>query len=100
MPWHPYRNGETIGTPGSESGTILRDEESDGGGRITLERCGSPPYAITCGYRGFVHTAFAGSEDEALSEFESMKADLERHADWDCGSEAHLEWIMWFMDRY
>jgi hypothetical protein len=74
--WRPYASGATIGGRGSEDGIIIRDEEHELGARITLEReCRQIPFAVTCGVYGwFVHTRYAGSEDEA--EFEEMAAAL------------------------
>jgi hypothetical protein len=75
MSWNPCENGSTTG---SEGGVILRDEEHDAGARITLEECGHPPFAITCGIYGvMVHTAFAASEVEANDACDAMKADIE-----------------------
>jgi hypothetical protein len=80
MSWHTFDNGKSIGQLGSESGTIVRDEEHEGGARITLERNGhSAPFAITCGIYGWmVHTRFFGTESEAQTEFERMRTDLSR----------------------
>lgn len=56
--WIPFENGTTVGTTGSEGGTILRDELHPDGARITLERTASQ-FAITCGVYGWmVHTRF------------------------------------------
>lgn len=77
--WNPFEGGATLGTVGSESGTILRDEEHSAGTRITLERGGSiAPFAITCGIYGgrFLHTVFAGSESEAFTNYDAMRARL------------------------
>ena len=79
MNWTPCDHGATIGMSGSESGTILRDEEHEVGARITLEECGHPPFAITCGIHGVMtHTAFAATLTEAGDAYEAMKVDLER----------------------
>lgn len=77
--WYPFDDGATIGSAGSESGTIVRDEEHPFGCRISLERGGSiAPWAVTCGiYFGFLHTAFASSEAEGNTKYSGMKADLE-----------------------
>jgi hypothetical protein len=78
MSWHPFHDGETIGTRGSEAGIILRDEEHDFGARITVERDGHSPFAITCGIYGWmVHTRFFSSEAEADDEYSRMKVDLD-----------------------
>jgi hypothetical protein len=71
--------GFDIGTPGSESGIIARDEEHAAGTRITLERnAPSAPFTITCGIYGcIVHTRFFGHEEEATWAFEDMKQALD-----------------------
>lgn len=77
--WYPFDDGATLGTVGSESGVILRDEEHPAGTRISLERGGrNAPFAITCGIYGgrFLHTVFAGSEAEALTNYDAMRARL------------------------
>lgn len=79
MCWHPYDDGSTVGTSGSEGGRILRDEEHDCGIRITLEQGGVPgaPYAITCGVYGLmVHTAYFGELTAADHAWSSMQAEL------------------------
>lgn len=76
--WEPYQNGTTLNTTGSEGGCILRDDEHPAGARITLEQGGFTPFGITCGiYGSFVHTAFAGTEDEATAKYQAMKVRLE-----------------------
>jgi len=78
MSWTPCENGSTIGTAGSESGVILRDEEHEMGARITLEECGHPPFAIIYGVHGMTtHTAFAATETEAGDAYEAIKAEIE-----------------------
>ena len=75
--WHPFNEGNTIGTPGSEAGVIIRDDEHALGGRTTLERDGSTPFAITCGiYDWMMHTRFFSSEIQASLAFDSMKEAL------------------------
>jgi hypothetical protein len=77
--WEPYRAGASIGEPGSEDGTIVRDEEHAEGARITIERLEhrSAAFAITCGVYGWmVHTRYFGDEQSAIAGFESMKAPL------------------------
>jgi hypothetical protein len=78
MDWHGFDDGSSIGSAGSERGTIIRDEELSSGARITLERDGhTAPYAITCGVYGWmVHTRFFEAEAVAQLEFERMKAEL------------------------
>jgi hypothetical protein len=70
--------GSTIGTAGSERGTVVADESYDGGARITME-CTTrlAPFAITCGLSGWlVHTRFFESEAEARSQLDAMKVTL------------------------
>ena len=52
----------TVGQRGTEEGVIVRDEQHDGGARITLERdCRNIPFAVTCAIQGwFVHTQYVG----------------------------------------
>jgi hypothetical protein len=79
MSWCAFKNGNSIGQTGSEGGIIVRDEEHIGGARITLERDGHAPYAITCGiYDWMVHTRFFDAESKAQTEYESMRAELDR----------------------
>jgi hypothetical protein len=80
MNWHAFDSGKSIGQRGSESGIIIRDEEHGHGARITLERDGhTAPLVITCGIYGWmVHTRFFGTESEAQSEFEAMRAELSK----------------------
>jgi hypothetical protein len=71
-------NGATLGTRGSEHGTIERDEEHTDGARITLERdATNAPFAITCGVYGWIfHTRFLSTADEGNWEFDAMKSGL------------------------
>ncbi len=75
MTWGPFEDGSTVGSPGSEGGIILRDEEHPLGSRITLERGGTTaPYTITCGiYGSMFHTAWAGNEANGASMYEAMR---------------------------
>lgn len=80
--WYPFEAGSTIGKTGSENGIILHDEEYRGGARITLERDGYTPFAITCGIYGWmVHTRFFATEQKADEAFEVMKVELARLVD-------------------
>ncbi len=76
--WEPFDGGATIGQEGSESGTIIRDEEHPSGARITLERnTPTAPFAITCGVYGWmIHTRFFKTESDALAQFDAMKGSL------------------------
>jgi len=78
MSWHVFESGKTIGEFGSESGTIIRDEEYGDDARITLEKGGSiAPFAITCGVYGWmVHTRFFSTDFDAQKEFEKMKGEI------------------------
>ena len=81
--WQAFDNSRTVGTPGSEGGAIVRDEEHELGARITLEQgCEVAPFAITCGLYGwFVHTCYKGGRDEADATYEAMREELGRIAD-------------------
>jgi hypothetical protein len=72
--WHPFDDGRTIGTSGSESGVVLLDEKHDEGARISLERGGNTPFSIACGVYGtMVHTRFFESEHAAREELAPIK---------------------------
>jgi hypothetical protein len=77
--WAPIDEGATLGTSGSESGTIVLDDEHPAGARITIERATpTAPFAITCGIYGLMaHTRFFGSESEARAECDAMKRAIE-----------------------
>ena len=64
--WEAFEQGTTVGTTGSEGGTILLDEAYEDA-RITIERGGySAPFSITCGVVDWlVHTRFFLTEAEA-----------------------------------
>lgn len=76
--WMEFGGGASTGDTGSEGGTILLDEEYEGGARITLEKNGiTAPYSITCGIYGWmVHTRFFSGEGEARAEYDLMKKAL------------------------
>lgn len=78
MGWYPFGEGRSIGTEGSEGGSILQDEEHPLGARITLERNASfAPFAVTCGIYGWMfHTRFINTQAEAESDYERMKQEL------------------------
>jgi hypothetical protein len=77
--WSPFDGGRTIGTLGSEGGTILADDEIVCAARISLERdCRSAPFAITCGiYFLMFHTHFCGDEAAARRDYAAMKQALD-----------------------
>lgn len=76
--WQSFDKGLTIGKTGSETGIILLDEEHVDGARITLERDGHRPFAITCGIYGWmVHTRFFLNEDDVRRDYELMKQALD-----------------------
>ena len=76
--WQPFDNGRTIGGTGSESGVTLLDEEHVYGARITLERDGNTPFAITCGIYGWMmHTCFFANEEDAGQAYKKMKQALD-----------------------
>jgi hypothetical protein len=70
LDWSEFENGKTMGTKGSESGTIILDIENSNGARITLEKeCGNIPFTITLGIYGIMfHTHFE-SELEKANEY-------------------------------
>jgi len=76
--WTPFEDGDSLGTKGSEGGTILIDLEHPQGARITLERGGEvAPFAITCGVFGWIaHTRFFAQSDEATGAFSEMLSPL------------------------
>jgi len=97
--WIPFDNGASIGTTGSENGTIIKDEEHPQGARITLEKNGHTPYSITCGiYGSMCHTAFAGDFDKAAELYEAMKQEIDRFL-----SADDIDWLEWatrFTERF
>jgi hypothetical protein len=102
MSWHPYDNGNTLGTKGTEEGAILRDEEHGRGSRITLEReTVIAPFAITCGiYGSMFHTTFASNEAEAIQKYDEMKVWLDRMLGDDVTEEAYLKRLQEFVDKF
>ena len=77
--WSPFEAGRSIGTSGSEDGTILADDAHVHGARITLERDGSvAPFAITCGIYGWMlHTRWFRQEADARADYIAMKQALD-----------------------
>ena len=74
--WNTYENGNSIGTTGSENGTIIFDEEYPGKARITVEEC-NRYHAITIGLSGAMfHTVFC-NKDEYQTIVSDMKSDIE-----------------------
>lgn len=67
LDWSDFEKGKTMGTKGSESGTIIYDIENSKGARITLEKeCGNIPFATTVGIYGLMfHTHFESELDKA-----------------------------------
>jgi hypothetical protein len=76
--WRPFEDGRSLGSLGSENGTILLDEEHADGARITIESGGRiAPFSITCGVYGWmVHTRFFSTESEARHACDEMKVGL------------------------
>jgi len=79
MTWTPFDSGASIGSEGSESGTIVADFEHELGARITVERdAAHAPFAITCGIYGwFFHTRFFSTRDEADTECAAMQTAMD-----------------------
>jgi hypothetical protein len=101
--WLPYKDGKTISTKGSESGTIIKDEEHVKGAHITLERnCGDIPFAITCGIYGLMcHTTYSSNYKDAEEKYENMKNDLQAILE-KCSDniDALIAWIDEFTTKY
>jgi len=96
--WYPYDDGKTISTKGSEEGVIILDEEFSNEARITLEKDGWTPYAITCGIYGMMaHTAFASTETEAVEKYSSMKKEIQDFCE---GSGDSSDWCCQFTGKY
>ena len=73
--WISYNKGESIGTIGSENGTIKFDEEYPGYSRITVEDC-ERYHAITFGlYGSMVHTVYS-DKDKYEDIVCKLKADI------------------------
>lgn len=107
--WGLFEEGKTVGRHGSEGGSIVLDEEHSDGARITLERGGTVPFAITCGIHGwFLHTRFFGSEEIAKQEFMEMKVALtnilllapSQTTDFDGTAEVVKQHIRDFVERF
>jgi hypothetical protein len=108
--WYAFDGGRTIGTPGSERGVILADDEHDDGARISLERGGTAPFAITCGIYGWMlHTRWFDDEAQARRDFDAMKQALGAIAraipmksdpDVDARTDATLTAIAEFVERF
>ncbi|HVU12869.1 MAG TPA: hypothetical protein VHD90_16440 [Phototrophicaceae bacterium] len=77
--WQPFEDGKTIGIKGAEGGTVIADEQHEGGARITLEEnCLRAPYAITCVIYGWAyHTRFLADQATAHKAYDDMKVGLE-----------------------
>lgn len=73
--WRPFDAGLSVGTTGSEGGTIVVDEEHEVGARITLEHGGTTaPFSITCGIYGWLmHIRFFDDRRVCQREFFQMK---------------------------
>jgi hypothetical protein len=71
--WVPYNNGNSIGTTGREGDVIIRDEEHQRGGRITIKQ-GNVYVSVSCHINGWIdHTRFFNSIAEAQREYVIMK---------------------------
>ncbi len=79
MPWHPFNGGRTLGTIGTESGVILRDDEHERGARITLEQnAKAAPYSITCEiYEWFSQTHYVDDLVESRTQYDAMETAIE-----------------------
>ena len=77
--WHPFENGETIGKPGPECGTIIWDEEYSDGARLTITGSGHiAPFSINIGvYDWIYYNLFFNTMPEARDAFQRIKPDIE-----------------------
>ena len=109
--WYPFDGGRGVGTPGSEAGVILLDDEHGDGARITLERdTRVAPFAITCGIYGWMlHTRWFDKEGDARREYDAMKHALDAiaqaiplNSDLDCAAKmtALTRQIGEFVERF
>jgi hypothetical protein len=75
LDWADFDNGKTIGTNGSEGGTIVKDIENSNGARITLEKkSGNALFAVTIGIYGLMfHTHFESDLDKANNYINNAK---------------------------
>lgn len=72
--WTEIKNVQTIGTKGSEGGTIIADFENSDGARITLEKeCGNIPFAITLGIYGLMFHTHYESDLKIANEYVEQK---------------------------
>ncbi len=80
LDWLDFESGKTIGTKGSEGGTIIRDIENSNGARVTLEKeCGNMPFAITLGiYELMFHTHFESDKNSAYEYVELKKLQINK----------------------
>jgi hypothetical protein len=111
MTWTPFDTGSSIGSEGSESGSIVADLEHELGARITIERdTAIAPFAITCGIYGwFFHTRYFSTRDEADAQCVAMQSSLNTiiqtiplasDPDCDAKSAAVSDAISNFVDTY
>lgn len=107
--WRPFDDGATLSLPGSEEGTVVRDEEHSLGARITIERAAQvAPFAVTCGIYGWMmHTCYFSSEAEAESQYDLMKDSLstlleaaEQTAEIDGGRQVLMQGVEEFVGEY
>lgn len=87
--WYPYEGGTTVGEPGPEGGTLLRDEEygnpeeeEDAHARLTLERNAPDRYTVTATLYGWMYLVRpVPTEPDAARDYETLRAELERLAE-------------------
>lgn len=71
--WFAYDNGKSIGKISAEGGVILRDEEHERGGRVTLKQ-GKTFISVSCHIYGWIdHTRFFHTLADAQREYVIMK---------------------------
>lgn len=76
--WRPAQGGSTLGMPGAQGGTIVRDEAWAEQCQLTQEQDESRGfYALTCTVSGWLlHTRFFDDPAQAHAAFEEMKPAL------------------------
>ena len=72
--WRAYDHGRTIGTVSAEGGTVILDEVTDSGARITLKR-GDNYFLVSMQIFGWMdHTRFFSTDNDAQREYRAMRS--------------------------
>ena len=77
--WTAFDSGKSLGSQGSESGIIIKDEEIENTARITIEKDSQiAPFSITFGIYGLAfHTNFYSSIQTTEGDFKWYKHKIE-----------------------